>query len=225
MFLFNDNLLVFLITTKKFRNTRIKALKDTWLQDVNYLLFSDEEDLKENIIKVSDDDTYKSNVEKSRNAYKWMYNNVNGINWFFGSDDDGFINVKVLKEFIKKGLDENCVYTAILNYKSNPTNLIWNLYGKEFEYPSGSGILFSKKTLNFIYDNVNDVDNNFGDVNFGHCLKKHNIKMLHTNLIVGGNPKKIWGGFVEEMDDVIKKSISFHSIKEEEQYWLYNKIK
>lgn len=69
------NILYALKTTKKYESRR-KCQLETWLSGIeNYIYYSDHEDLENNVIFTSHDDSYQGLMEKSL----YFYNNLGNI--------------------------------------------------------------------------------------------------------------------------------------------------
>ena len=95
-------ILVTIISSEKHLDSRIKIIKDTWLKDFSdYLIISDYNDQELNTVKVTDDKTYESAVEKNLKSFVYLYENYKDFDWFINVDDDSFVNYKNLIEKYK----------------------------------------------------------------------------------------------------------------------------
>ena len=64
-------ILISIISTQKYLESRINLIKNTWLQDTeNYVIISDYDDTSLNTVKITEDSTYESNVIKNFESFK-----------------------------------------------------------------------------------------------------------------------------------------------------------
>jgi hypothetical protein len=210
-------ILLLLISTRKFKNTRLKYVTDTWLNDVdNYIIISDENNDNPKTIKATNDDSYESNTIKNLFALKYAYDNYNNYDWIFICDDDAFINYENLKiELIKYPLDEPIMVGQIINCFPEE---------KELYYCSGgAGYATNMNAVKKMYNTICNYKTNiqFADVVIGKIAKIDNIKLIDNDKFRGQPPK-----FYNYENNEIKNKISFHYIREPEHMNdLYNILK
>ena len=211
-----SDILICIVTTKIYKETRLKALRETWLKDANYMIFSDEEDIDNHIMKVSDDNTYKSNVEKTNEMLYWIHN-FGTKKWYFYADDDVFVNMREMNEYVKT-LDDNVVY----GYEFTPTRStahlpsFWKMFEPGFTYLSGgAGIVISKKVVDIIYDKIHIYDPACADINIGLCIRKLQIPIGHDDRFHPFTPAR------HNCSNEIKKCLTFHKINIDHQYALH----
>ena len=173
--------LLYVIMSSSIFKERVDTLKKTWCKNIDYVIYSDHEDVFENIIKVSDRKDYHSNEEKHIN----MINSLSNLyDWYFFCDDDTFVNTKMTDEILKFA-DKNYVYGNIINQINNPDNPIFikEMIPKEFVYlEGGAGYLINQFTINKIKPFIN-YNTGYADVSFGLNLYYNNVKIKDISLI------------------------------------------
>ena len=221
-------LLVTILSTEKYFETRVKYVKESWLKDFSYyIILSDHEDKSSNVVKITDDNSYESAVEKNLKSFSYIYDNYSNFDWFLNVDDDSFVNYKNLMELISTLPIDKVVKVGHLN---NGTA------GFGINYHSGgAGTLFNKEALKILkkitdtnkYDYYRDefesytaTQTPFADANVGIFCNDNNLTQVHCPLF---NPEK--PTFHNYTNDEIRKQITFHYIYGEEQVKLYNFIK
>lgn len=191
---------------------RYTNVVDTWGKNVDFLFYSDHEDIDKKIIKVSDRTDYQSNEEKHINIIQYVSDNITGYDWYFFCDDDTFVNTKKLESFVVD-LDKNCVHGSLL-----PGT--WS-NDKSLNYCSGgAGYLLHTDTIKLIRPNVRSFSTGFADVTLGLILREMNIKSINYHLFCSQPPEYINVPVTE-----VKNYISFHYIKTYEKMTeLFNNI-
>ena len=184
---------------------RYHNIKDTWGKNRDLLFYGDYEDINNEIIKVSENKSYRSNEEKHVNVLKYFNENSNyDYEWFFFCDDDTFVNINKLEELLIT-FDVNYVHGQLLSTNNIDGNPIKN---GVLEYLSGgAGYLIHCDLLNKISKEIKDLNTGYSDVTLGLCLKDLNIPILNSDLF-----KSQPHSFYNYSDDLIKNYISFHYI-------------
>lgn len=221
-------LLLTIISTQKYFDTRVKYIKDSWLKDFeNYLIISDHEDIKNNVVKITEDNSYESAVEKNVKSFRYIYENYSDFEWFMTVDDDSFVNYANLIDYVSKLPTDEIIKIGHLNM---------NTAGYDINYHSGgAGTLFNMQALK-ILKNITDTDKYyyyrnsdetytanqtpFADANVGIFCNNNGIEQIDSPLF---NPEK--PQYFKYSEEQIKKQITFHYIYGEEQVNLYNLIK
>lgn len=209
------------------KETRIPVLEKTWTKHIDYLYFSDYEDSEYDMIKTTNNSTYVGAGEKGINFLNMIKDiecNDGKIldiyDWIFYVDDDTFVNVNNLKEFIKTA-DKNKIYGYIFDSEKNPDNPMYqrNVISKTAKFPSGgAGVLIGSEVLNKIPKFELFVVPSFGhdDVDMGLNFQMFDVEQIDPDLFNSQNPE-----FHSHGEDEIKKSITYHHIDADLMYSLY----
>jgi hypothetical protein len=209
-------ILISIISSQKHYDSRIKLIQKTWLNDVeNYVVISDYEDENLNTIKVTEDTTYESNVEKNFKSFEVFYEKYNDFDWYMNLDDDSFLNFKNLKLCLENySLDEIFMLGRIC-YGSLPADTSLNYCS------GGAGYVFNRKTLEVLKDiNQSYNKSRFADANIGFFCRDKGIKIIDNELFHQRAPD-----YYNYTDEMMKKSVSFHYIFNENFENIYNTIK
>lgn len=221
-------ILVTIISSKKHVESRITPIKETWLKDFsNYLIISDYTDENLNTVKITEDNTYESAVEKNIKSFPYLYENYPDFDWFINLDDDSFVNYENLVNYIETLPTQEVIKIGHLNIGSAG-------YGINY-HSGGAGTLFNREALkilrkitetnnyNYFRDKNGEYKPNqtpFADANVGIFCDDNGIEQIHSNLF---NPRE--PNFYNYTLEEIKKQITFHYIFGEEFYKLYKLIK
>ena len=155
------------------RPDRCNGIVNRWGKDVDYLFYSDCEDIEKKIIKVSDDKTYKSNEEKHVNIINHLIKNDFQYEWFFFCDDDTFVNTKKLENDLS-----NFNFTKINGCVLSGT---WS-QDKTLRYCSGgAGYLISNSLLKKFSNLTKIKSSGYSDVTLGIYAKEHNIEFENND--------------------------------------------
>jgi hypothetical protein len=183
---------------------RYDNVMNTWGKNKDVLFYADYDDADKNVIKVSNDISYKSNEEKHINIIKLLNeNNTYNYEWFFLCDDDTFVNTLKLEDSLDT-FDPNFVNGSILNTWQNDPSLSY--------CSGGAGNLIHFKLLNIISLNIKNHNTGFADVSLGLSLRESNIGLLNSTLF-NSQPPKFYN--IEISD--INNYISFHYLKTEDE--------
>ena len=169
-------ILISIISTQKYLESRINIIKNTWLQDTeNYVIISDYNDTSLNTVKITEDSTYESNVIKNFKSFKYFYENYSDFDWFLNLDDDTFLNYKNLKSLINTLSVEDIFMLGRINYGSLPEDLSLNYCS------GGAGYLFNQKTLEILKDiDMTYNKSRFADANVGFYWSSCYIELKFT---------------------------------------------
>jgi hypothetical protein len=209
-------ILISIITTRKYRESRLKYILDTWYKDVeDIIIVTDEESSELPMIKFCDDDSYETNVPKNFFAINHFNEKNDNFDWYMILDDDTFLNYANLKKLLEKQDRESIFMLGHTNKGSFPQDPTLN-------YSSGgAGYVFNNKTMKVLSKiNYNYGISRFADVNVGFYCRDNDIKIVHNDLFHPLPPESF-----NANDEYIKNAISFHYIIGEKQLELYNKIK
>ena len=209
-------ILISIISTKRYLESRIKLIENTWLKDVeNYVIISDYNDESRNTVKITEDETYESNVEKNFKSFTHFYEKYNDFDWFMNLDDDTFLNYKNLKSTLESYPLDEIFMLGRINYGSLPDDMSLNYCS------GGAGYIFNKKTLGVLKDiDMSYNKSRFADANVGMFCRDKGIQIIDNELFHQREPE--YYGF---NDEVIKKSVTFHYIFNEKFEQLYKLIK
>jgi len=193
---------LFCIIHTQHQPDRYFNIVNSWGNEVDYIFYSDHDDISHNIYKVSERSDYYSGQEKQIKIFELLSQNFNNYDWYVFCDNDTFINSSLLNKHIQENLFENDkVHGSIINYWPHDTSLY---------YPSGgAGFVVSKYIANKLFDSdliiYNDLQ--FGDVSFGLNCRELNIQFQNNNLFKSQSPE-----FYSIWDKDISQYISFHYI-------------
>lgn len=216
-------------TTKKYQN-RIDSVLNTWLSDVeDYIFYSDHEDVKNNIIKVCDDDSYGGLEIKGLNFYNILkdieINNGEKVldfyEWLFMVDDDTFVNTKMLQKFVETADSKNA-YGEIFTYETHSDNPMFSVptFDKKTKwYSGGAGLLISSEALKKV-NYFENYSTRHDDVSVGINLSNFGIELIDSNLF-NSQPPEFWG----ETDETVVEKITYHHITEDKMKLLYGIVK
>lgn len=143
----DQRILCFVLTTPRTHETKAKAVARTWGPYCDMLLFMTSEshdELNTVLFKTHNQGTRWELWEKTKLSWMYCYeHHLNEFDWFLKADDDTYIVMKNLREFLS-------------HYKSSDTHY----FGREFilgdglHYPSGgAGYLLSRATLKKLGEN------------------------------------------------------------------------
>lgn len=194
------NILYLILHTKK-QPDRYYNIINTWAKNKQYIFCSDHNDQENNIYQFSDNDSYDSGQEKQINCIKFLPERMLDFDWYFFCDNDTFVNTKLLEHQITQSNTEEILCQAINTWPVDFTMF----------YPSGgAGFLMSKSILHYLKDKIEHNNVIWGDVSVGLNIKKHGIKIKHSNLLKSQPPDY----YNIALSDV-HKYLSFHYIKDE----------
>lgn len=179
---------------------RYDNVMNTWGKNKDVLFYADYND--KNVIKVSDDVSYKSNEEKHINIINLLNDNNNyDYEWFFFCDDDTFVNTTKLENSLDT-FNPNFVNGSILNTWQNDPSLNY--------CSGGAGYLINRNILGKI--NLKNHKTGWSDVSLGLSLRESKIECINSTLF-NSQPPEFYN---IEISDV-KNYISFHYIKTEDK--------
>lgn len=179
---------------------RYENCVSTWLQEQDFIFYSDHEDLEKNIIKVSDDNTYKSNEPKFVNIVNNLPEQYLKYDWFLFCDNDTFVNTKKLNSIIDD-LDENYFYGSIIDG--------WHRDNKLKYISGGAGKLISNKQLREMRSKLTVRNVGFADVCLGHYLRDFKKQIINLDTFKSQPPEHY-----QIPTEQVKDYVSFHYIKE-----------
>lgn len=200
--------LYIILHTKK-HESRFNNLVNTWLQGQDYVFYSDHEDLENNIIKVTDDDSYHSNEPKFISVVNTLPEEYLNYEWYFFVDNDTFVNTKKLESILDS-----------LNPKVLHGQKIYSwARDKSMPYLSGgAGILVHHTMYPHMRENLRNYGTGYSDVSLGCYMKEYRIECVDDGLF-WSQPPSHWRINMSE----INHHVSFHYIqKYDEMMEMYN---
>jgi hypothetical protein len=221
-------------TTKKYESRR-KSQLQTWLSEVeDYIYYSDHEDIENNVIFTSHDDTYQGLLEKSL----YFYNNLGSIflnennesildsyDWIFVGDDDTFVNTKNMEKLLDT-CDRNCAYGYLITPEKDPQNMVWHDFShvwkpNERYFSGGGGILVSTKSLKKVNEFVDyGINTAFEDCTISLNLSRNGINLVDCQFFHSTVPEHFG-----QTDNDIVNNITYHHISEDRMHTLYEYLK
>jgi len=196
------------VVTSSLNKDRQETINKTWnskkYQNVNVLFLSDENNEPNKVFKFSKSSDYKSAEEKVLNFLRSLKENNIG-DWYFIVDDDTYVHIENLIEFIYSA-DPNYVYGFAAQKDW------WN--GLEY-LQGGAGTLISHQTIkNIQEDTIINYNTGFCDVALGLIFKSNNIKVKGCNepntcLFL----EKSFNHYSSIGKEKLLKKITFHQIR------------
>jgi hypothetical protein len=127
------NILFLVVTTRKYHDTRVRAVRQTWANSLSskVFFFTDGDGDSPQFVNLHISSGYHSASLKNVLAlvHAWTYLGGQAADWVMVSDDDTFVYVDSLRQFLRdKNPSENVCYGNKLNHYPELPDLI---------YPSG----------------------------------------------------------------------------------------
>ena len=173
---------------------RYNNIIHTWGSKIDYLFYSDGENL--NTLKVTDRDDYLSAEVKQVNVINNLPDHFMEYDWFLFCDNDTFVNTDLLFKQIKN-FDENKVYGEVIQSWPKDTSLKY--------LSGGAGYLMSSKILKQIKGNLKVQGSGFSDVTMGLYYRENKIAIENSKFFRSQKPE-----FFGIKD--VTKHITFHYI-------------
>ena len=195
-------ILYVILHTKK-HESRFTNLVNTWLQNQDYVFYSDHEDLDNNIIKVTDNDSYHSNEPKFVSVVNNLPEKYLNYEWYFFVDNDTFVNTKKLESMLDT-FDTNVLHgQKIYSWSKDKT----------MPYLSGgAGMLVHHTKYQHMRENFRNYNTGYSDVSLGYYMREYGIECVDDG-IFWSQPPEFWKINMSE----INHHVSFHYIKEYNQ--------
>ena len=200
---------------------RYNNIVSTWGRNVDYVFISDHEDIKNNIVKASENSTYESCEEKQVGYLNTLSLLPLKYDFYFFCSNDNFVNTKKMDEFIQS-CETHCVWGELDNCWPEDKSLNFTL--------GGSGILISKDVISQIHGTMEWGNGRHpswfpSDVSMAINFKKKNIEMKNSELFHHQSFED-WWNLHKQQEKIeyleIKNHISFHNIIDFETMNLYN---
>ena len=209
-----NNVFFTIISTGKYKHSRQKTLKQTWMSgsdlllNKNYMFASDIDD--EDNVLLSGKTDHSSAEVKHLNSLTYLCKNHNQYEWYFFCDDDTFVNLKNLNYFLSDTnlLKEKNIssFGKVLSFRTDPNNPCWSYMGKDFRYYSGgAGYCISRDLLFEVEKKAKLFDETTGycDLSMGKLMK--DCQLLDVGSFHSTNPWEL-----KHNKETIKKSITYH---------------
>jgi hypothetical protein len=195
--------ILYLILHTNKQSDRYNHLVDTWLIGKDFIFYSDHEDLEKNVIKVSNDDTYKSNEEKFVNVLRNFPEKYLDYEWYFFVDNDTFVNTKKLESILSELNPEHFYGQKISSWGKD----------KSLEYLSGgAGKLVSNQNLRQMSNSIEHKHTTYADVCMGLYMRENHKNIVNMDYFKSQPPS-----FYNIELSEVKNYISFHYIKNKEE--------
>lgn len=193
---------LFCIIHTQHQSDRYYNINNSWGNSIDYIFYSDHEDVSQKTYKVSKRSDYYSGQEKQIYIFRLLSERFNNYDWYIFCDNDTFINVNLLHYHIRQNkFDTDKVHGSIINYWPQDTTLY---------YPSGgAGFIMSKYIVHKLFNNDLMIHDNlpFGDVALGLNCRRLGIQFQNNDLFRSQSPE-----FYNISDNDVHKYISFHYI-------------
>lgn len=198
-----------ILTASKFKSTRQKALRETWLKNQNYIFASDE--LGYNSLRLSDKVGHASAEEKQINAIRYVaqHSIQGGVDRVFFCDDDTFVNVRNLRDDIV-----NCGH--VLSEESDPRNPLWKARPGFRYYSGGAGFVLDIESVKKLAALEIGPWTGFGDIKVGEMMARAGIVLTNNPLFFKDSPEHF--GHSEE---VVRSALTYHYVKPDRMFSLW----
>lgn len=189
-----------ILTASKFRDTRQKALRETWLKGQNHLFASDE--LGYNTLSLSSKKGHASAEEKQINAIRYVANHSiqGGVDRVFFCDDDTFVNVRNLNESVV-----NCGH--VLSEVTDPENPLWKVRPGFRYYSGGAGFVLDIESVKKIAALEIGSWTGFGDIKVGEMMARAGLEPNNHHSFFKDSPEHFG-----HSAQVIKSALTYHYI-------------
>jgi hypothetical protein len=195
--------ILYLILHTNKQSDRYYHLVDTWLSGKDFIFYSDHEDLDNNIIKVTDNDSYHSNEPKFVSVVNNLPEKYLDYEWYFFVDNDTFVNTKKLESMLDT-FDTNVLHGQRI--------YCWPK-DKSMPYLSGgAGMLVHHTKYQHMRENFRNYSTGYSDVSLGYYMKEYGIECVDDGVFWSQPPSF----YNIELTDV-KNYISFHYIKDKQE--------
>jgi len=207
------NITFFVITTQK-NGERRRCIVETWGRRVENLNFySDHHSNVDRCIKVSEDTTYKSGMEKQIAVLNLLGRiGIDADRWYFFCDDDTYVNTDGINNYVGTA-DKSFVHCNRLILGECIAGL--EKFVGSLEYPSGgAGFLVHGSLLSLLIPFAYK-PTVYGDVAFGlNLLSKNSSRQWYKD------PGRFFSQSPETCghDVPLKGALSYHYIKIESQF-------
>lgn len=203
------NIIVAVTSTYKYPD-RYTNILNTWAKKIDTVIIIDKDFDNPQFIKVTDRSDYESGVDKNLETIKYFYSIKDKYDYFIICDDDTYLNTNNIDELLKQYLNKNNAFgIGYLQNSFTPNKNLWYFSG-------GAGYILSKQAVIDSYNYITTSSYNrffWGDVTLGYIFDAIKLEKIHSDLFSPTNS--------ENVKDVTK-ICSFHYVKGEEFYKLYN---
>jgi hypothetical protein len=222
--------LFYILTCKKYYDTRLKAIKETYLKRIvppnDFIFLSDNfGTFEDKTISFDVDNSYESAGIKFKHLIKHLYNNMNDFDYYVCCDDDTYIFIDRFLKYIEpfKSYDKPICICNLFHIKEgdDPKNKVWGDNCKlPIEYPQGgSGFIYNNKALiqvgGYLNSNSNPPMSSYGDISHGFWFRESGVALIKTDLLKAYTPE-----MEKHSDKMIKEHLSYHYLKPEDFYGL-----
>jgi hypothetical protein len=167
-----------LILHTHLQKERYDTIVSTWGQNIDYLFYSDKEDL--NTIKVTDRSDYRSAEIKQVNIINNLPDHFMEYDWYLFCDNDTFVNTKLLFEKIET-FDPDIIYGEVIQSWPNDFSLKY--------LSGGAGFLMSYKILSKIKGKLIPYNSGFSDVTLGLYFRDNELQIENSDYFVSQLPE------------------------------------
>ncbi len=212
------NIVFLVITTGKYHETRIKAVRETWAKghEDKVYFFTDADGDCPQFIKLPVPSDYQSASIKTVLALRCLWENQAPPDWVVVCDDDTFIYMNNLQSFL---VDKNpklsaCYGQVLRHYPPLPY----------LDYPSGgAGFVLSNMAFLQLQAPLRACNlYPFSDVTIGVCMSEVGIPLIEAPGMHSQPPEKVKAERMEQgLPGLTSSPLSFHYIQPERMYELY----
>lgn len=201
-----------LIGCEAYKNTRQKALKESWLKDVsNHYIFASDEDTEDSV-KLSNRKDYYSCEEKQLRSIKFLADNRSNYKWYFFGDDDTYVNTKNLQKLLSSFSGDSIGF--VLSLLTDPFNTAFSRFGIKAYYSGGAGFCLSQRLLLQLKDRPFPPSIHYADISMARLFG--NTRFTHCTAFNPTTPAKLG-----HADGKTLEMVTYHYVDEAEMKRLY----
>jgi len=218
-----NEILIFILHCEKYKD-RVSYIKEYYSKfiSVDFVFYSDYEDIGNNVLKVSYSSDYSSNEIKHINILNLIKDSgiYEKYKLIFFVDDDTFINmnkfVSICTKFQNEINDKYWMCGQMLCKENNNDNPVFKKHPRLQYLSGGAGYLMKSNLFNYIpkfkmhFTNYADFTLGLNLLNYSN-IKLHDSKMFHSQKYEYYN--------INRAD--LKEYVTFHYVKSKEDFEFY----
>ena len=214
----NDLIRVGIISTKKYHNSRVEAINQTWGKGLlNLLYFTDATEENDNrFLKLTRKNNYKFAYLKTIEGIKHFITKERVSDWYVICDDDTYIIYENLIKFLEnKNSDKAVLFGEVSN--------TWPIDRSLYYCLGGGGYVMSRRAIEQIYTKILENPKlkgyctDYTDVIVGQICRDKKIELIHSELFHSQKPNHC-DYLSQKLENTrnLRNQISFHYLSPKE---------